>query len=374
MNFTAGIIAFHRQNKVLSHIGFWISALLVATMTESYQSSDGWFSSNRLLFHAVTLITQIMTAYFLAYFVIPGFLNSRKPVQMSVYTIAGMYLICAIARLLNLHVYEPLSNIPPKAFENLHEVFTNLARLLYVYFFRNLSVAIVFLFLKLLTDQYETQQKALRLEKEKSKAELKLLKAQLNPHFLFNTLNNIYSLSFTSSPVTSESIARLADILDHILYRCDEQFVPLSAEVALIKNYIELEKLRYDQRLSCNFHTRIDQEIVIAPLILLLLVENAFKHGASDDTGAPVIDIDLQVNEQNFIFNISNTVTEQKNNVESTTADRIGLNNMRKQLDLIYGKDYTLNVATRNKSFEVNLTINLRHQTAVYEKNKVLVG
>jgi len=374
MNFTARIIAFHRQNKVLSHIVFWISALLVATMAESYQSSDGWFSANRLLFHTVTLITQIMTAYFLAYFVIPGFLNSRKPVQMSVYTIAGMYLICALARLLNLHVYEPLSDIPPKAFENLHEVFTNIARLLYVYFFRNLSVAIVFLFLKLLTDQYETQQKALRLEKEKSNAELKLLKAQLNPHFLFNTLNNIYSLSFTSSPVTSESIARLADILDHILYRCDAQFVPLSAEIALIKNYIELEKLRYDKRLTVNFKTKVDHQIVIAPLILLSLVENAFKHGASDDTGAPVIDIDLQVNEQNFIFNISNTVAGQKNDIENSSAYRIGLNNLRKQLDLIYGKDYALDVARQTQSFEVNLTIDLKHQTAVYEKNQVLIG
>ncbi|MCR8561195.1 histidine kinase [Mucilaginibacter sp. BJC16-A38] len=369
MNFTARIIAFHRQNKVLSHIWFWISALLVATMEESYQFSDGWFSANRLLFHAVTLITQIMTAYFLAYFVIPGFLNSRKPVQMSIYTIAGMYLICALARLLNLHVYEPLSGIPPKAFENLHEVFTNLGRLFYVYFFRNLSIAIVFLFLKLLTDQYETQQKALRLEKEKSKAELKLLKAQLNPHFLFNTLNNIYSLSFTSSPVTSEAIARLADILDHILYRCDTQFVPLSAEVALIRNYIELEKLRYDKRLTVNFNERVDHQIVIAPLILLSLVENAFKHGASDDTGAPVIDIDLQVNEQNFIFNISNTVAGQKNGIENLSAYRIGLNNLRKQLDLIYGKGYALDVNRQTQSFEVNLTIDLKHQTAVDEKN-----
>jgi hypothetical protein len=374
MNFTARIIAFHRHNKVLSHIGFWISALLVATMAEGYQSSSGWFSPNRLLFHAVTLITQIMTAYFLAYFVIPGFLNSRKPVQMSVYTIAGMYLICALARLLNLHVYEPLAGVPPKASENLHEVFTNLGRLLYNYFLRNLSVAIVFLFLKLLTDQYETQQKALRLEKEKSNAELKLLKAQLNPHFLFNTLNNIYSLSFTSSPATSESIARLADILDHILYRCDAPYVPLSAEIALIKNYIELEKLRYDKRLTVNFDIGIDHEIVIAPLILLSLVENAFKHGASDDTGAPSIAIDLRVDEHHFTFNISNTVTEQEDGSKDSPPDRIGLNNLRKQLNLIYGKDYILNVASRTQSFEVNLTIDLNDQTAVYEKNQVPIG
>ena len=331
---------------VFGYLPYWWLRL-----TESYQSSDGWLSANRPLFHAVTLITQIMTAYFLAYFVIPGFLNTRKPVQMSFYTLAGMYLICALARLLNLHFYEPLVGIPPKAFENLHEVFTNLGRLLYIYFFRNLSLAIVFLFLKLLTDQYESQQKALKLEKDKSNAELKLLKAQLNPHFLFNTLNNIYSLSFTSSPVTSESIARLADILDHILYRCDTPFVPLSAEIALIKNYIELEKLRYDKRLTVNFNASVDHQMVIAPLILLSLAENAFKHGASDDAGAPVIVIDLLVNERSFIFNISNTVAGTKNDSEYSEGAGIGLNNLRKQLDLIYGKAYTLDVKRQSKLF-----------------------
>jgi hypothetical protein len=376
MNFTGSIIAFHRSNRVLSHIGFWIAALIVATMIEGYSpSSDSWFSPNRLLFHAVTLITQIMTAYFLAYFVIPGFLNSRKAVQMSIYTVAGMYLICALARLLNLHVYEPLADIPPKAFENLHEVFTNLGRLLYVYFFRNLSIAIVFLFLKLLTDQYETQQKALRLEKEKSRAELKLLKAQLNPHFLFNTLNNIYSLSLSSSPATSGSIARLADILDHILYRCNEQYVPVKAEIDLIKNYIELEKLRYDKRLTVNFNANIERDIAIAPLILLSLVENAFKHGASDDTGAPIINIDLTANdEETFIFKISNTVSDQSYSGTEAHGERIGLNNLRRQLDLIYGKDYILNVTSEHGYFTVQLAIQLKNEAAKHEKDPVLIG
>jgi LytS/YehU family sensor histidine kinase len=319
-------------------------------------------------------LPEIAAAYLLTYFIVPQFFYKKRHLTAILVFILGSYITCVAARIIIVKLCEPLAGIAPKAFETYGEISTDILKLLYVYFFQIFSVAFVFMCLKVLKDQLGIQKRALTLEKEKAETELKLLKTQLNPHFLFNTLNNIYSLSFTSSPVTSESIARLADILDHILYRCDTQYVPLSAEIALIKNYIELEKLRYDERLTVNFDTSINHDIVIAPLILLSLVENAFKHGASDDTEAPKIDIGLQVNEQTFIFNISNTVAGQKDDAGSQPADRIGLSNLRKQLDLIYGKDYALSVAGYDKSFEVSLIIQLKHQTTVYEKDKVLVG
>jgi len=287
--------------------------------------------------------------------------------------IVSSYATCVAARIIIVKICEPLAGIAPKAFESYSEISTDMLKLLYVYFFQIFSVAFVFMCLKVLKDQLEIQKRSLTLEKEKAETELKLLKTQLNPHFLFNTLNNIYSLSFTSSPVTSESIARLADILDHILYRCDTPYVPLASEIALIKNYIELEKLRYDKRLTVNFDMKIEHEIAIAPLILLSLIENAFKHGAADDTGAPKIDIDLEVNAQHFIFTISNTIATQKGDIQNSSANGIGLNNLRKQLDLIYGDDYKLTVCGSNNFFEVSLSIKLKHQTA-YEENKMLVG
>jgi len=253
------------------------------------------------------------------------------------------------------------------------EILTDIPKLLYVYFFDILSSSAIFIFLKLLKDQFEIQKRALALEKEKAETELKLLKAQLNPHFLFNTLNNIYSLSFTSSPVTSQSIARLAEILDHILYRCNTPFVSLAAEISLVKNYIELEKLRYDDRLSVHFDTKVDEEINIPPLILLSLVENAFKHGASDDTGAPIIEISLEVNEENFIFTISNTIA-QNTVTEQSPTERIGLNNLRRQLDLIYKEGYELDVTLESKYFKVQLIIDLKKEVAKNEEDQVLIG
>ncbi|MBS1500890.1 MAG: histidine kinase [Bacteroidetes bacterium] len=374
MNLIARITSFHKSNRLLTHIGFWIAALFIATATESYHSQDGWFSYNRFIYHSLTLITQIMTAYFLAYFIIPRFFNSGKYLLTGLYLVLGMYLICGLARTINIHIYEPLADIPPKAFETMGEIFGNVTRLLYVYLTRNLSIAIVFLFLKLLIDQYEAQKRSLQLEKEKTTAELNLLKAQLNPHFLFNTLNNIYSLSLSSSPAASGSIARLADILDHILYRCNGQYVPLQAEITLIKNYIELEKLRYDKRLTVNFNADVEQQTDIAPLILLSLVENAFKHGASDDTGAPEIDIKLHADEKSFTFTISNTVVKESGPDTTTSTERIGLNNLRRQLELIYGDNYRLDVSRDDKHFHVELSIKQSKVVPRHEEDQMFVG
>ena len=176
-----------------------------------------------------------------------------------------------------------------------------------------------------------------------------------------------------SSPATSPSIAGLADILDHILYRCDGQFVSLKAEVRLISNYIELEKLRYDERLTVNFNSDIRQDIEIAPLILLSLVENAFKHGASNDMDKPQIDITLSANENVFDFRVSNTIRFESTTRNNSYPGKIGLSNLRKQLDLIYGEDYSLDIIQDEKSFTVQLTIH--HINAVKnEKDPLPVG
>lgn len=356
------------------HVIFWSAVLVVSISSSKYYEGKQGAYGFELVSDGLYQLTEMAAAYFLTYLVVPLFFYRKKYVIAVATFFLISYLICVAARVIIVKVCEPLAGVAPKPFETYQEIFTDVPKLMYVYFFQIFAVAFVFMCLKVLKDQLDIQKRTLTLEKEKAETELKLLKTQLNPHFLFNTLNNIYSLSFTSSPVTSDSIARLAAILDHILYRCEAPYVSLASEIALIKNYIELEKLRYDERLIVKFEINAPYEIEIAPLILLSLVENAFKHGAGNDTGAPVIAIDLQVNERSMIFNISNTVAGQKNNMESSSANRIGLNNLRKQLDYIYGKDYTLEVISRDKSFEVSLTIDLKHQKIGYEKSKVLAG
>ncbi|HTI92709.1 MAG TPA: histidine kinase [Puia sp.] len=355
MNFPEKLLEIHQRHRWLAHLLFWVAVLLVAVSSSKYfdgKAATYWFE---FVSDALYEIPEILATYAVAYVVLPKMLYRRRVIAAILSFIMIAYLACVLGRIIIVKVDEPLAGLAPKAFETYWAILTDIPKLLYVYFFQIFAVVFVFLCLKTLKDQLIIQRRTLMLEKEKAETELKLLKAQLNPHFLFNTLNNIYSLSFTSPERTSASIARLAEILDHILYRSRARFVALSLEIELIRNYIELEKLRYDSRLTVNFCAEAAGEMVIAPLVLLSLVENAFKHGASNDVGEPVIEIRLKAEVDRLRFEIANTVAE--NVPVPGTSERIGLNNLRQQLNHLYGKDHELLVSGENGWFRVRLTI-----------------
>ena len=360
MNPIAKIIQFNKRYRLFSHIAFWITIFLISTSQDSYQNHEDWLTLNTLFYYALILITQIGTAYFLAYFIIPQLLNTNNYLTVFFYFVLGMYFLCALARIINIYIREPMASIAPKDYETLFEILTNFTKLLYVYFLRNLSIAIVFIFIKLLMDHYEIQNKSLSFQKQKAETELKLLKTQLNPHFLFNTLNNIYSLALSASSETPIAIARLSDILDYILYRCNARLVPLSDEINLINNYIELEKLRYDDHLKISFKTSIDHNIEIAPLILLSIVENAFKHGAAKDQNSPSIEINLTVTPTTFLCTITNTFLPHLPTSQiSYSTSQIGLPNIQHQLELIYHNAHQLSIEQKEGQFIVTLFIEL---------------
>lgn len=295
-----------------------------------------------------------MACYFVAYFIIPKLLKDDNYLVTMIYFIVGSYVISAFSRIMVVHVLEPIIREPPFEQESILEILTDLRILVVVYFLQNFSLAWIFGFLKLVKDRYLIKQRTLLLEKEKTEAELHALKSQLNPHFLFNTLNNIYSLSLINSPITSKSIAGLSEILDHVLYRCKGKSVPISTEIALLKNYIDLEKLRYDERLVVNFKHVIDEDLEIAPLILLSVVENAFKHGAGEDIGNPIIDMDLRLSKGNFSFIVSNSFVVSN---EEVSKNGIGLENVRKQLALIYPKNHEFKTYISGTTFVTLLNI-----------------
>lgn len=356
MNLSETIIRFHQKHRVTSHLLFWILLLLLQLSSANYYNSDAVLLRDKLLAVGANMLAQIPAAYFLTYFIVPHYIYKQKYLAALAWFGICAYIICVLSRLEVVHFEEPFYGVKPNPKETYTELFTDLPKLMYVYFFRIFSVAFVFMLLKLLKDQLAVQRRALSLEKEKAETELKLLKIQLNPHFLFNTLNNIYALSLSNSPITSESIGRLAEILDYILYRCNSLYVPLSGEIALLNNYIGLERLRYNERLEVNFKPYIEQDIEIAPLILLSIVENAFKHGAGNDTGNPVIDIDLCAGKHNFTFKVSNTfIASQADGV----SQNIGLPNLKQQLELIYPQKHSLMISRAEELFIVSLNIDL---------------
>ncbi|HVE61125.1 MAG TPA: histidine kinase [Chitinophagaceae bacterium] len=201
------------------------------------------------------------------------------------------------------------------------------------------------------------KQAAQTLRIEKQQAELSYLKSQTNPHFLFNTLNNIYSLARDKSDLAPESILRLSKILRFMLYETTGAYIAIEQELKIITDYIELEKLRYDETLLINFNHDIeDMRQALPPLLLIPLVENAFKHGASETRSQPFVNIHLSVNKRQLTFVVKNS--SEGSREDATVKENIGLSNLRRQLELLY-TDYNLSVQQGQSEFTATLKINL---------------
>lgn len=210
---------------------------------------------------------------------------------------------------------------------------------------------------KLFYDNFKLKQTAQKLRLEKQEAELNYLKSQTNPHFLFNTLNNIYSLSRDKSELAPESILRLSKILRFMLYETSGKFISIEQELEIINDYIALEKLRYDDSLLVNFKHEIEcLNQPLPPLLLIPLVENAFKYGVSETSTKPFIDINLSINKQQLLFFVRNSTENSLG--EKNVKENIGLSNLRRQLELLY-KEYNLTVQQKETFFTASLKINL---------------
>jgi LytS/YehU family sensor histidine kinase len=194
------------------------------------------------------------------------------------------------------------------------------------------------------------------LQKEKAIAELKFLKAQISPHFLFNTLNNIYSLARKESKLTPEVILKLSKLMRFMLYDASSPTILLIDELKLIEDYIALEKLRYSDRLRVEFKSDLDfPSQRMAPLLLIHFVENAFKHGASESRFDSFISIHVELKKGMLLAKITNT-TEEHQQLKEDNA--IGLNNMKRQLELLYPK-HTLTITKEIRKFSIELIIPL---------------
>jgi hypothetical protein len=201
------------------------------------------------------------------------------------------------------------------------------------------------------------RQTAQQLRIEKQSAELNYLKSQTNPHFLFNTLNNIYSLARDKSDLAPESILRLSKILRYMLYEAGGAFIAVEQELKIISDYISLETLRYDDTLRINFNYDVeDMRQSLPPLLLMPLVENAFKHGASETRSQPFVDIHLSISNRRLVFLVRNSTEEHPGNRQ--VRENIGLSNLRRQLELLY-TDYEVSLEQLRSEFSARLTINL---------------
>lgn len=193
------------------------------------------------------------------------------------------------------------------------------------------------------------------LETEKKDMELQFLKSQLNPHFLFNCLNNIYSLAYQKSDKTADAVLKLSDIMRYMIYESNDSWVSLSKEIEYLKSYIELQKLRFKDgaAVEMTLNGEIDDQQII-PLILIAFVENAFKHGVANDPENP-IRINIIANQKILHFSITN----KKSNANKDNVGGVGLNNVERRLQLLYPERYKLNIVNSATHYTSELMLDI---------------
>lgn len=342
-------------NRKLNHVIFWVVVTLMATY---YGSLFGGSFIENFINIAVLLPIQIIGAYLLVYIQIPQWFFKGHWLKFLVSFLGIAFILSVLARLFVLYVAEPLMGIDDVK-ESLWEVVVHPFYLVQVYLMTLYIPAFMLFLIKMTKERFAQQNRVEILKKEKKTAELNFLKAQMNPHFLFNTLNNIYSLSIQKSDHTSEMIMKLSEILDYTIYDCHDDRVAVAKEWELIQNYADLEVLRYAEVPDVQLYIEMqNEESTIAPLILLSIVENAFKHSLKGKKSNSAIKITLVEKGGVLDFKVFNTKSKS---AETSPGDKngIGKTNVQRQLELQYPGRHTLSIAEEALSYTVHLTIQL---------------
>ena len=353
------------RTRPFLHIAFWLAYLIEDTLLEyfwiresfSHLTETGIFLKG-LQANLSLLPVKMLFVYFIIFRSIQQGIQKNRSIGLVIVEVTGMLLISillhriVVALYVNPHVYEE-----PNQLSQLFEPRRIFSAVLDIGFVAGGAVAMKLLRLYLVGKEREK-----KLITEKLEAELRFLKTQTNPHFLFNTLNNIYALARKKSDDTADVVMKLSKLLRFMLYEAKKNRISLADEIHMIESYLELERIRYNERLKISFNKNIDDPMQeIAPMILLPFIENAFKHGAAETRFASYICIDLQLAKGTLTFNIENSKDDTQN---EELHENIGLTNVRRQLQLMY-RDYDLKIQNLAGIFNVSLNINLHHNAAL---------
>lgn len=298
----------------------------------------------------------MIATYAFLYLLLPYLFQGKWIRFISLFVILS-YITTVIARITKIYIYEPaLGYDDPQ--EPIWEILSTPSHLMNQYMLWVYLTPVITILIVLVIIHLRENARLEELKKEKNIAELRFLKSQVHPHFLFNTLNNLYSLATVNSPKTAATTNMLSSILKYMFYKCNQSHVSLSDEITLLTNYIDLEKIRYGDRLEVNFiHEVQNKNQLIAPLVLLTVVENAFKHGASSDMNNPRITISLNDKNETIQFEVYNTKPNDETSDHNSYRKGIGMTNVKRQLQLLYPNSHKLNIENGDYHYRVNISI-----------------
>lgn len=362
------IFSDERKYRLRRHIAFWLTWWISMSFLYSFVALyNTQLFKDRLpismIESAIYMTVHIFLSYSLMYFVIPRYILKQKYLVATVWVIVFFSIAAGLSALLSLTVIDPIRESmlgwESQRIPNSRILTVHLA--LMAGFRGGITIGGLAAAIKLMKSLYLKEQRNLQLQKENIESRLQLLKAQVHPHFLFNTLNNIYSYTQNTSPEASKLVTGLSDLLRFILYECNQPLVPLSKELKMIRDYIELETVRYGNQLELHMDMPDESETSryrIAPLLVLPFIENCFKHGTSHILEQPWINLHITLRENQFRMKLVNGKTSIASN-RNKNSSGIGIRNVEKRLELLYPGKHDLIITNDEDVFIVNLKVEL---------------
>lgn len=338
--------------RILRHVLFWtidcISVLVVI-------SADNNELNSRIIYSRFLVVPlTAAVAYFIIYYLIPSYSKDRDRLKFILGILFSFLFVAYGIRFYRLNLIYPIVDptfIFPEDIWSFSRVIRDTFR-----WMPGITLAIA---IKMIKNRAELLQKNQQLMEEKKKAELAFLKAQMHPHFLFNTLNTLYSYSIkngngTPNDKSEEIVLRLSNLMRFILEECDKRLIPIESEIKVIEDYFHLKKLRHGDRLRLDYSLTKNGTAYISPLLLLPIVENSVKHTLSSNDGK--VDIKLVIKSESGYISlyIENDLIK---NETSAVSHGTGLRSVRRQLELLYGDDFLLEVNKSKEKFVVNLKV-----------------
>jgi two-component system, LytTR family, sensor kinase len=340
-----------KKNIILIHILYWFYIInqslfpMYIGKIEDSQIIGGQYLNDV----AISLFLNVLSFYAI-YFAFPRIAAMKNKILVFVAAVIMIFIIMGVRLPIDWCFWKYIGHLPEKEMVFQWVWVWNELRLVVI-------TGIYAILIRFMINAFETQKLRDELINQRQAGELALLKSQVNPHFLFNTLNNIYSLVYNKSDEAPEAVMKFSSIMRYVLYDASAESVLLEKEIEYLRSFIELQKLRFKQPefVLLNIDGNTDG-ITIAPMLLIPFVENAFKHGSKNHQ--PGITIHLHIENHLIRFEVSNYI---RNNQQTTEKQFgvLGLSNLRRRLDLIYPGKYNLVIKEENDQFFVNLLIEL---------------
>ena len=367
------IFSNHLRHRVARHAVFMVACWIFFCISFylPYNVLPGWDTKNFVVNSArlgvlnwlwlrfanslLLFLPLLSFAYVVIFFILPRYFFLKKNRVIATTMLVAIFIVVLSLQYLGgwLAAFNTTNAGPGRKMPNTNEIRNFSFNIMLL----NYPVVVGFaVIIKMMKRGWLKGQETLQVAREKTKIELQLLKSQIHPHFLFNTLNNVYFLTLTASQKAPEMLEKLTDMLRYILHECSRSLVPLEKEIKMVEDYMALEKIRYGDRLKMNLEIKGDyKNKMISPLLLIPLVENSFKHGASKMLEHPSVNLAITVDGHYLFFLLSNSRPDEV--TQSTYKRHIGLNNVKKRLQLLYPATHELKIAESIESFEVFMKI-----------------